>query len=187
MITLATWFTLARLLISPLILPPLILFLAPTVSTIAHVFLVIVFGALALTDLIDGILARTANQETMLGKQLDPLADKMLVLSALLPLLAIGQVSTFIVLVILGREFWVMGMREIAVSRGFSLPVMWLGKLKTAIQMLYIALILLQVQDKVLEGGSPWWVQGVALVTLLSALSYTRLFIRLFNEERNEF
>ncbi len=97
------------------------------------------YGLAALTDMADGYLARRNNQITVLGKFLDPLADKLLVLSLLLVMLALKRVPLWVVVVLVMREIIIMGLRSIASSEGMVIAADTYGKIKTAFQM--IALI----------------------------------------------
>jgi CDP-diacylglycerol--glycerol-3-phosphate 3-phosphatidyltransferase len=99
----------------------------------------------ALTDLVDGWLARRGKQETSIGKLLDPLADKLLVSTALIVLLAMGRIpiwATWMVVVIVGRELAVTGLRGLASARGQVMAASWLGKLKTLSQNVALGALL---------------------------------------------
>jgi len=126
-----------------------------------------IFAVAALTDWLDGYLARR-HEVTMLGIMLDPVADKILVSAAFISLVQIGLVSAWMVVVIVGREFAVMGLRMIAVSEGLQIPASSLGKGKMASQV--VAILLLILGEKFLGA---WFVLGrVALwVTVVLALA----------------
>ncbi|MBF0285128.1 MAG: CDP-diacylglycerol--glycerol-3-phosphate 3-phosphatidyltransferase [Magnetococcales bacterium] len=104
-----------------------------------------VFGVAALTDWADGYLARTRGEMTPFGRFFDPVADKLLVLSALLLLLAEGHAPLGLVLLITGREIIIMALREYMAGLKSSVPVSLVGKWKTAFQM--TAIILLMLRD----------------------------------------
>lgn len=104
----------------------------------------LVFAIAALTDGIDGHIARTTGQVTTFGKFMDPLADKILVATAFICLVELGNVSAWIVSLILAREFAITGFRTIAVSSGKTIAASPLGKIKTATQMIAIILLLLE-------------------------------------------
>lgn len=102
-----------------------------------------IFAVAALTDWLDGYLARTRKQVTTLGTMLDPVADKVLVSAAFISLVEIGLVKAWIVVVIVGREFAVTGLRMIAVEKGMTIPASPLGKGKMATQVAAILLLIL--------------------------------------------
>jgi CDP-diacylglycerol---glycerol-3-phosphate 3-phosphatidyltransferase len=95
----------------------------------------LVFAAAAISDWVDGWLARVSNKVTTLGKFLDPLADKIIVLSALVVLLRLGRVPVWVVVVILAREFLISGLRTIAMSEGLVISASQGGKWKTSLQL----------------------------------------------------
>ena len=102
----------------------------------------VIVGLAALTDLLDGYLARRRQQVTMLGQLMDPLADKLLVTAALVSLVQMGLAAAWVVAVILGRELGVTVLRSIAFSRGLTIAASPLGKFKMASQVVAIILLL---------------------------------------------
>jgi len=102
-----------------------------------------IFILAALTDMIDGFLARQKKQITTLGKLLDPVADKLLITSAFICLLDLGTVPAWMVIVIISREFVVTGFRAIASSRGINISSSVLGKIKMNFEVYSIALLIL--------------------------------------------
>ena len=107
----------------------------------------IVFGILAATDSVDGYLARSRNEVTTFGKFIDPIADKILTASALIALVELQVLPSWVVIVILCREFIVSGMRMIAASQGTVIAASMLGKIKTVTQMVAISLALIEVNS----------------------------------------
>jgi CDP-diacylglycerol--glycerol-3-phosphate 3-phosphatidyltransferase len=101
------------------------------------------FVALSLTDKLDGYLARSRNEVTTFGKFLDPIADKLVVVVALCFLLERGEVSSWVLLVIVAREFLVSGLRMVVASAGTVIAASPLGKGKTAVTMVAISALLL--------------------------------------------
>lgn len=101
------------------------------------------FVALSLTDKLDGYLARSRNEVTTFGKFLDPIADKLVVVVALCFLLERGEVSSWVLLVIVAREFLVSGLRMVVASSGTVIAASPLGKGKTAVTMVAISALLL--------------------------------------------
>src|SRR5438067_11677717 len=98
----------------------------------------LIYALCALTDWFDGWLARVTDRVTTLGKFLDPLADKVIVLSALVMLVRLGRVPVWVVVVIFGREFLISGLRTIAVSEGLVISASQGGKWKTSLQLVGI-------------------------------------------------
>ena len=103
----------------------------------------VIFILAALTDMLDGHIARKHNLVTNFGKLMDPLADKLLVMSALICLAQIGDVPGWMVIVILGREFIITGMRQVAAAQGIVIAAGTTGKIKTITQMIAIPLLIL--------------------------------------------
>jgi CDP-diacylglycerol--glycerol-3-phosphate 3-phosphatidyltransferase len=95
----------------------------------------IVFALAALTDGLDGYIARRQQQVTTFGKLMDPLADKLLVIAALVSLVSLDRLAAWIAMVIIARELAVTGLRTLAAEQGVVIAASWLGKLKTALQI----------------------------------------------------
>jgi CDP-diacylglycerol--glycerol-3-phosphate 3-phosphatidyltransferase len=107
------------------------------------VYASLVFTAAALTDLLDGYLARKLNLVSVLGKLLDPLADKLIVMASLVWCVPMGRIPAWVVVLLLGREISVTGLRSVAASEGVVISAGQEGKTKTALQMIgIIALVL---------------------------------------------
>ena len=106
---------------------------------IAYILMNIIFIIASITDKLDGYISRTRNQVTTFGKFLDPLADKILVLTALVMLVEYGKIPAWIPVIVLAREFLVSGYRLVAVEKGGKvIPASFWGKLKTVTQMIAI-------------------------------------------------
>lgn len=109
----------------------------------------VIFALTAATDGLDGYLARSRNQVTRLGIFLDPLADKLLVTSALVTLVQLDEIAAWVVVVIISREFAVTGLRLVASTAGDIVSASWLGKAKTTSQILLVlALIPLESPEQ---------------------------------------
>ncbi|MBE6036541.1 MAG: CDP-diacylglycerol--glycerol-3-phosphate 3-phosphatidyltransferase [Clostridiales bacterium] len=104
----------------------------------------VIFIIASLTDMLDGKIARKYNLITNFGKIMDPLADKLLVTSALVCLCELGEVPAWMVIVILAREFIITGLRSVAAGEGIIIAAGKSGKLKTVLQMVALSAILLQ-------------------------------------------
>ena len=107
----------------------------------------VVFVLISLTDFVDGKLARSRNEVTDLGKFMDPLADKILVCAALLGLVELQVLQSWIALIIVAREFIISGLRMMAASKGVVIAASWYGKIKTWTQI--IAIIAFIIKDTV--------------------------------------
>lgn len=116
--------------------------LAPDMTGINNYIAVAIFIVASLTDLLDGKIARKYNLVTNFGKFMDPLADKLLVCSAMICLIQTGQLAAWIVVIIIAREFIISGFRLIAAENGVVIAANYWGKFKTASQMVMIILLL---------------------------------------------
>ncbi|HSF02510.1 MAG TPA: CDP-diacylglycerol--glycerol-3-phosphate 3-phosphatidyltransferase, partial [Solirubrobacterales bacterium] len=94
-----------------------------------------VFALAALTDGLDGYIARRRHDVTTFGKLMDPLADKVLIIAALVSLVSLGRRAAWVAMVIIARELAVTGLRTVAAEQGVVIAASWLGKLKTALQV----------------------------------------------------
>ena len=134
-----------------------------------------IFVIISCTDWLDGYLARSRNEVTDFGKFMDPLADKILVAAALISLVELGSLPTWVVLVILAREFIVSGVRMMAASKGVVIAASMLGKFKTVFQM--IAIVLFTIKDSHMIGdfsealADRLWV--VSWIVMLIAIGLT--------------
>jgi len=141
-----------------------------------------IFGIASLTDWLDGYLARRRKQVTTLGQILDPLADKLLISATLISLVQLDLVQSWMVGVIISREIAVTGLRNLAYSRGLTMPASGLGKLKMASQVTAILLLLLGWERApllVTLGQGAMWV--VVITALVSAVDYYQDFQRAMN------
>ena len=138
-----------------------------------------IFALASLTDWADGYVARRRKQITPLGQMIDPLADKLLTLAALISLVQLDLAPAWMVAVILGRDFAVTGLRSLAYSRGVAVPASSMGKIKMVAQVIAIlALILAHGRMRVFYldriGQAALWV--AVLTSLASAADYFRRF-----------
>ncbi|WP_160675561.1 CDP-diacylglycerol--glycerol-3-phosphate 3-phosphatidyltransferase [Clostridium sp. C8-1-8] len=138
---LANRLTIIRIFLVPIFLV-FIAFRDLTYSTFIATF---IFVLASLTDKLDGYIARSRNQITRFGKFMDPLADKLLVTSALISLVELHVVPSWAAVIIIAREFAVSGLRTIAAADGTVIASSWWGKIKTVIQIIAIILLLLKV------------------------------------------
>jgi CDP-diacylglycerol---glycerol-3-phosphate 3-phosphatidyltransferase len=131
--------TLVRILLIPIFV---ILFFTPTPDR--SLSAAVIFVVAAITDLLDGYIARRTGQVTKLGKLLDPIADKLLVLSALILLVNIDRVSALVAILVIAREVAVSGIRAIAAGEGMIIAAEATGKYKMALQVVAITLLILE-------------------------------------------
>lgn len=136
----------------------------------------VIFGLAAFTDWLDGYLARWGQQVTQLGQMMDPLADKLLITAALVSLVQMGVVETWMVAIILGRELAITVLRSLAYTKGVTLAASRLGKVKMVTQVIAILLLILsnQVWFFFILGQIALWI--VLATALISAADYYRRF-----------
>ena len=103
----------------------------------------LLFVLASTTDFFDGYIARMLDQTTLLGKILDPLADKMLTLGAFLALMVTGDANVWAVYIIIVRELFITGLRTVAVAEGIDVSASWAGKVKTVVQMVAIGFLIM--------------------------------------------
>lgn len=137
-----------------------------------------IFLAAALTDLLDGYLARRWQQITTVGTLLDPIADKLLVSAALISLVQIHRVPAWMVVVIVGREFAVTGLRGIAAVEGYTIQASDLGKTKMVAQVAAISLVMLSIHWPELNPVARFSLWLVVVFGLVSAIGYFMKFWR---------
>ncbi|MDD2372270.1 MAG: CDP-diacylglycerol--glycerol-3-phosphate 3-phosphatidyltransferase [Syntrophomonadaceae bacterium] len=137
-------------------------------------FAAAIFIVAALTDSLDGYLARRWKQVTRLGILLDPLADKLLITAALISLVQLGRIPGWIAIVIVGREFAVSGLRAIKAGDGIVIPASILGKLKTLTQVIAVLLVILEKTYRsitTLPVGH-WAMYIAVVITIISGVEY---------------
>lgn len=184
-LTFATVLTLFRLSFSISILPFLLLYAFQSHNFCIDLLAVFVVLLLGLTDFFDGHVARKYHQETVLGKLLDPLADKVFICSALVTLLAQQKIHFYWVIIFLTREFFVMGLRLIAQEHDFSIPVSSFAKAKTFLQILMIACYVVDVRSLLFIYSKIALLIFALICTVGSAMQYTSKCIQCFYMKAN--
>jgi len=164
-LNLPNFITFARILLIPVFV---VLFATPTEDR--SLSAAIVFVVAAVTDLLDGYLARRNGQVTTLGKLLDPIADKLLVLSALILLVNLDRVSALIAILIIAREVAVTGIRAIAAGEGMVIAAETTGKYKMALQV--VAIVLLILEDTFMSDFGNLHLAGIVTLYLSLLLGY---------------
>ena len=140
----------------------------------------VLFIIASLTDLFDGKIARKYNMVTNFGKFMDPLADKLLVCSALICLIELGQLAAWVVIVIISREFIISGFRLVAADNGVVIAASYWGKFKTTFQM--IAVILLIFDIPALRMVANITVVIAVALTIISLVDYVAKNYRILTE-----
>ncbi len=131
-----------------------------------------IFIVASLTDMLDGKIARKYNLVTNFGKFMDPLADKLLVCSAMIAFVELGRLPAWIVIVIISREFIISGFRLVAADNGVVIAASYWGKFKTTFQMLMIIMLVLQLNFPYVDIVE-WTLVYIALVlTIVSLVDY---------------
>lgn len=170
-----------KITIIRIFLIPLFLVFLISLTRISPLFAASVFGLAAFTDWLDGYLARTTKQVTTLGKLLDPIADKILVTAALIPLVELDIISAWIAVVIIGREFAVSGLRTVAMSQGIVIAASGWGKYKMVFEMTAIMFLILNYKilflDFLLLGTIAIWI--AMIMSLISGIDY---FVKFWNQ-----
>ena len=166
---LANKITITRILLVPIFMAFLLSAPQPLGSYVA----VFIFAIAAITDSVDGYIARSQKQVTVFGQLIDPLADKLLVSAALISLVDLNRLSAWVAVVIIAREFAVSGLRLVALSENKVIPASIWGKLKTISQIIAIILIILNIPYFIFGAPIGWLAMAVALVlTVLSGIDY---------------
>ncbi len=168
---LANKLTILRILLVPVFL----IFMSVNFATnIGIIIATAIFILASITDKLDGYIARSRNQVTSFGKFLDPLADKLLVTSALVSLVQFGSIPAWFCMVIIAREFAVTGLRTIAASEGVVIAASKWGKLKTVIQIVAIisALLNLIVVNRFLDLFTYYSLIAALIITIISGIDY---------------
>jgi CDP-diacylglycerol--glycerol-3-phosphate 3-phosphatidyltransferase len=147
-----------------------------------------IFVVASLTDWLDGYIARKRNIVTVFGSFLDPIADKFLVVSALIMLMGLDRVHPVIVIILVLREMYMTSLRLLALTEDVDVPVSWMGKWKAAIQMIGMPMLMIYDDflgiDLILVGTALIYIS--ALLSLWSALKYSLSMIKKLKEKRAE-
>lgn len=140
---LPTKLTMLRIILVPIFIVVLLSRFKGTYSVIAQYLALSIFILAAITDGLDGYIARKQGQTTRLGKLLDPLADKILISAALIALVDMGKITSWPAIIIIAREFSVTGLRMLAVSEGKIITASFMGKVKTISQITAISAVII--------------------------------------------
>ena len=167
--------TLMRVVMIPL----LVVFMLVPMGFVAQKWIALgIFILASLTDLADGKIARKYNLITNFGKFMDPLADKLLVCSALICLIELHKIPAWIVLIIIAREFIVSGFRLVAADQGIVIAASMWGKVKTTVQMVLICLMIADIpQLAVLTQVAMWGALALTIISLVDYVAKNRAVI----------
>lgn len=130
----------------------------------------VIFVIASLTDMLDGKIARKYNMVTNFGKFMDPLADKLLVCSALICMIELGQIPAWMVIIIIGREFIISGFRLVASDNGVVIAASYWGKFKTVSQMIAVILMILNIPALGWLTAAFIWI--ALILTVVSLIDY---------------
>ena len=163
-----------KLTIFRVILIPFIVFflLAPYFPEYGKYIATAIFIVASLTDMADGKIARKYNLVTNFGKFMDPLADKLLVCSAMICLVEIDRLAAWIVIVIIAREFIISGFRLVASDNGIVIAASYWGKFKTTFQMLMIIALILDFQNRYFQMLAAALTYIALILTVVSLIDY---------------
>ena len=163
-----------KLTIFRVILIPFFVFfmLTPKTTGYNNYLAVAIFIVASLTDMLDGKIARKYNLVTNFGKFMDPLADKLLVCSAMICLIQTGQLAAWIVVIIIAREFIISGFRLIASDNGVVIAASYWGKFKTTFQMLMVIVLILNIQNSFFQILGMILTYVALILTVVSLIDY---------------
>ena len=155
-----------------LIVPFVICMLVPGLGDAGMYAAVAIFIIASLTDLLDGKIARKYNLITNFGKFMDPLADKLLVASALICLTANGSLAAWISIIIISREFIISGFRLVASDNGIVIAASYWGKFKTTFQMFMIIMLILNFDNSIYQLCATIITYVALILTIISLIDY---------------
>ena len=165
-----------------LMVPFFVLFMLTDIGGAANNWIALVIFCVAiLTDMLDGKIARARNLVTNFGKFMDPLADKLLVCSAMICMITTGQLPAWVVIIIIAREFIISGFRLVASDAGIVIAASWWGKVKTVSQMAMIIVLLADfggIFDMI--GTALVWVS--LILTVVSLVDYVKKNIQVLTQ-----
>lgn len=173
-----------QITIARLLSVPLLMYLILSDSSIARIFAVILFFLAAVSDAVDGYIARSFKQTSVFGQFADPIADKLMISGALIALVQLGELTAAAVMALIAREFLVTGLRIIAIHEGQIVPASILGKLKTISHVVLVLIVLAARTFTLGPGGdmAKMWALGLAIaLSLISGAEYFYRCRRLFD------
>ena len=145
----------------------------------------LIFVLASTTDFFDGYIARMLDQTTLLGKILDPLADKMLTIGAFLALMLTGDANAWAIYIIIVRELFITGLRTVAVAEGLDVGASFAGKVKTVVQMIAIGFLIMHwsLEEFVLFAVDDALLWFAVVLTVYSGVEYITGFSKAFKDK----
>ncbi len=160
--------TILRVILIPFFLVALMVPCIPGGKWIA----LVIFCVAAITDTLDGQIARKYNLITNFGKFMDPLADKLLVCSAMIALIELERIPAWVVIIIIAREFIISGFRLIAADKGIVIAAGWWGKIKTVVQMFMIIILICDFGGDIVYVIEQVFIYAALALTVISLIDY---------------
>ena len=165
---LANKLTLMRVILVPFFVAFMLIDAIP----LNYLWALLVFAIASITDMLDGKIARKYNLVTNFGKFMDPLADKLLVCSAMICLIELDRLAAWIVIVIIAREFIISGFRLVASDNGVVIAASYWGKFKTTFQMLMVIVLILDIQMPFFQILGTVLTYVALILTVVSLIDY---------------
>ncbi len=159
-------------IIRVLLIPFFVFFMLASFGPMGDYIALAIFIVASLTDMLDGMIARKYNLITNFGKFMDPLADKLLVCSAMICLVDLGRIPSWIVIIIIAREFIISGFRLVAADKGVVIAAGMIGKVKTVFQMAMIILMILNLSNPVFVTITTVIMYAALALTIISLIDY---------------
>ena len=165
-----------------MIVPFVVFMLTDTAGDLSKWIALVLFVVASLTDLLDGHIARKYNLVTNFGKFMDPLADKLLVCAAMICLVETGKIPSWVVIIIISREFIISGFRLIASDNGIVIAASYWGKFKTVFQMIMIVLMIADIAAIYIVTQSVMWI--ALILTVVSLIDYLKKNWHVMGEQK---
>ena len=167
-----------RITIGRLLSVPLLMYLILSESSVGRILAVILFFLAAVSDAVDGYIARSLKQTSVFGQFADPIADKLLIAGALIALVQLGELSAAVVMALIAREFLVTGLRIVAIHDGLIIDASILGKLKTLSHVILVLLVLASRTFSFGPGGDIAKMVALIVAIVMSLISGIEYFYR---------
>jgi len=167
-----------RITIGRLLSVPLLMYLILSESSAGRILAVILFFLAAVSDVVDGHIARSLKQTSVFGKFADPIADKLLISGALIAFVQLGELSAAVVMALIAREFLVTGLRIVAIHDGLIIDASMLGKLKTLSHVVLVLLVLVSRIFSFGPGGDIAKMVALIVAIAMSLISGIEYFYR---------